>query len=155
MLSCYSPAASDERKSDLQDTMFAFTFFLLWVKRAGWAGTAPRWSNAQPPGKWCALHLLVFLGAAEVAGCNRHCYHGLQEARENFLPLCCTRDNPVVSLEIRNAQKELQEHLWKGALISPPPLGSLPGKKTSIVEETERKVAPRLSLSFDAYHSRW
>lgn len=27
MLSSYSPAASDERKSDLQDTMFAFTFF--------------------------------------------------------------------------------------------------------------------------------
>lgn len=59
-----------------------------------------------------------------------------------------------LSVVLVRDQKELQEHLGKGALISPTPAGSLPGKKTSIMEETEGKVAPLLSLSFDAYHSR-
>lgn len=55
------------------------------------------------------------------------------------------------SLDIGNTQEELQEHLGKGAFMSPPP--SLPGEKTSSMEEMEGKVAPHLSLPFDAYHS--
>lgn len=55
------------------------------------------------------------------------------------------------SLDTGNTQEELQQHLGKGALISPPP--SLPGEKTSSIEEMERNITPHLSLSFDAYHS--
>lgn len=39
------------------------------------------------------------------------------------------------SLGIGNTQEDLQEHLRKGALISPPP--SLPDEKTSSMEEME------------------
>lgn len=72
-------------------------------------------------------------------------------SKHTMISLLSVRLTIPSSLVIGNTQEELQEHLVRGALISLPP--SLPGGKTSSMEEMEGKVAPHLSLSFDAYHS--
>lgn len=94
------------------------------------------------------LHLLSFLGTAGGAGIGISVMFYSKHTMIFCLPVGLAIPS---SLDTGNTQEELQELLGKGALISPPP--SLPGNKTSSMEEMEGKVTPHPPLSFDAYHS--